>query len=146
MSSFYTDSPPFVLHKWLSDRIGIPWSTDFRALARVVNGEIVGVVAFEGFTGTSCRMHMAGDTGHWLTKQYIRKCFHYPFVILDLPMVFTFIPSGNTESLDINLRLGFRELLCIKDAHPDGALHVMQLLRSDWMRNKFYGQESTQSA
>ena len=51
MSEFFTSTPPLVLHKWLKDRIGLHWSTDFRALARVVDSDIVGVVGYEGFTG-----------------------------------------------------------------------------------------------
>lgn len=130
-----------VLHEWLRKRIGLPWSTDFRALARVVDGEIVGCVGYEGFTGKSCRMHMAGE-GNWITREFIRRAFRYPFVILDLPMVFGVVPSGNKTALEIDLRLGFTELLYIDGAHPDGGLHFLQLKREDWQRTK-YGKEST---
>lgn len=133
-----------VLHEWLRERIGLPWSTDFRALARVVDGRIVGCVGFEGFTGTSCRMHMAGE-GNWITREFIRKAFEYPFVILDLPMVFGVVPSGNKVALEIDLRLGFTELMYVDGAHPDGGLHFLQLKREAWQRTK-YGKESTRSA
>ena len=133
-----------VLHEWLRARIGLPWSTDFRALARVVGGEIVGCVGYEGFTGTSCRMHMAGE-GNWINREFIRRAFHYPFVTLDLPMVFGLIPSGNMEALKIDKKLGFTELLYVEGAHPDGGIHFLQLTRENWKRTK-YGKESTRSA
>jgi hypothetical protein len=141
VTSFFTDKPPLVLHDWLRQRIGLPWSTDFRALARVVDDEIIAVVGYEGFNGASCRMHMAGDRPGWMSREFIRLAFRYPFVILDLPMVFGVVPSGNTTALEIDRRLGFKEILKVDGAHPDGALHFLQLKREDWMRSK-YGKQS----
>lgn len=141
MSEFFTSTPQLVLHKWLKDRIGLHWSTDFRALARVVDAEIVGVVGYEGFTGTSCRMHMAGEKG-WISREFIRLAFMYPFNSLGLSMVFGVIPSGNTAALDIDLRLGFTELIYVPGAHPDGGLHFLQLTKENWLRSK-YVQKST---
>lgn len=144
MSDFLTDTPPLVLHDWLKKRIGIPWSTDFRALARVVDDEIIGVVGFEGFNGRSCRMHMAGDRPGWINRALLHRAFWYPFVILDLPMVFGVVPSGNTRALAIDKKLGFTELLVIEGAHPDGALHFLQLTRDNWLRTR-HGRQSTRS-
>lgn len=147
MSSFYTDQPPLVLHNWLASRIGLPWSTDFRALAKVEDLEIIAVVGFEGFTGTSCRMHMAGTKKGWITRDFIKRAFNYPFNVLGLTMVFGLVPSGNTEALDVDLRLGFRELLYIPGAHPDGGLHLLQMLRSQcrWLERED-GKQSTASS
>lgn len=144
MSEFFTSTPPLVLHKWLADRIGLHWSTDFRALARVVDSEIVGVVGYQGFNGRSCQMHMAG-VGRWITREFVQRAFHYPFNILDLPMVFGVVPSGNTVALEIDLRLGFKQLMYVEGAHADGGLHFLQLTRDDWMRSK-YGKQSPRSA
>lgn len=136
MQGFFTDKPMMVLHEWLSVRIGLPWSTDFRALARVVYGDIIAVVGYEGFTGRACRMHMAGE-GRWMNREFIRRAFGYPFSVLNLAMVFGVVPSGNQRALEIDLRLGFKELLYIEGAHPDGGLHFLQLTREDWMRMKY---------
>lgn len=136
MSEFFTSTPPLVLHKWLNDRIGLHWSTDFRALARIVDSEPVGVVGYEGFTGTACRMHMAGE-GRWITRKFIRMALRYPFVVLDLKMVFGVVPSGNKVALDIDLRLGFTELIYVPGAHPDGGLHFLQLTKENWLRSKY---------
>lgn len=136
MSEFFTSTPPLVLHKWLNNKIGLHWSTDFRALARVVNSEIVGVVGYEGFTGTACRMHMAGE-GRWITREFIRLAFRYPFNSLGLKMVFGVVPSGNAVALDIDLRLGFTELIYVPGAHPDGGLHFLQMTKENWLRSKY---------
>ena len=131
-----------VLHDWLKERIKLPWSEDFRALARVKDGEIIGCVGYEGFTGTACMMHMAGTKPGWFNRQYMRLAFNYPFEIFGLKMVFGRVPSGNTKALEIDLRLGFKELIYIEGAHPDGGIHLLQLKREDWMRSK-YGRQST---
>lgn len=142
MTGFFTDKPVMVLHDWLSQRIKLPWSTDFRALARVVDGHIVGCVGYEGFTGTACQMHMAGTRPGWFNREFIRLAFRYPFEILDLEMVLGKVPSGNKTALSIDLRLGFKELVYIDRAHPDGGIHLLQLTREDWLRSK-YGRKST---
>lgn len=144
MRGFYVDTPPLVLHAWLAERIGLPWSTDFKALGRVEDDRIIAVVGFEGFTGTACRMHMAGDKKGWMTRDFIRKAFNYPFNVLGLNMVFGLVPSGNTEALDVDRRLGFRELMYIPGAHPDGGLHLLQMLRTQcrWLEN-VDGKQST---
>lgn len=131
-----------MLHAWLKERTGLHWSTDLQCLARVVDSKIIGVVGYEGFTGSACRMHMAGEKG-WITREFIRRTFNYPFRILDLEMVFALVPSGNKVALDMDLRWGFKELMFLKGAHPDGGLHFLRMTKKDWKRSKFYGQKST---
>jgi RimJ/RimL family protein N-acetyltransferase len=144
MKGFFTETPPMVIHDYLRAHIGIPWSTDFRSFARVIGGKIIGAVGYEGFNGRSCRMHMAGERG-WMNRETIQKAFRYPFVILDLPMVFGIVPSGNTAALEIDRKFGFKQLLYIPGAHADGGLHFLQLTREDWLRTK-HGKQSTRSA
>lgn len=133
---FFVDQPHRRLYEWIQPRIKLVWSDDFRGLARVKNGQIIGCVAYEGFTGTSCRIHMAGDPG-WINREFIRLAFRYPFEVLDLTMVFGIVPSGNLEALEIDRRLGFTELLYVPGAHPDGGLHFLQLTRDNWKRSKY---------
>lgn len=140
---FFVDQPHRVLFDWLAPRIKLTWSDDFRGLARVKNGKIIGCVGYEGFTGTSCRMHMAGEPG-WMNRDFIHYAFRYPFDVLGLKMVFGLVPSGNTTALKIDLRLGFEELLYIDGAHPDGGLHLLQLTREKWKRSR-YGRQSTRT-
>jgi RimJ/RimL family protein N-acetyltransferase len=125
-----------VLWKWLGDRIGIPWSTDFFCIGRVEKDELVGVVGFNNFTGTSCYMHMAGEGGRWISREFLRAAFRYPFELLNLTMVFGVVPSGNIRALGIDRKLGFRQLIYIHGAHPDGGIHILQMKREDcrWLR------------
>lgn len=146
-SEFFTSTPPMVLWKWLSDKIGLVYSTDFRALARVIDGRIIGVVGYNRFNGTSCEMHMAGEP-NWLNREFLRMAFKYPFVTLGFKMVFGSVPSGNTRALKMDLKLGFHEILYIPGAHPDGGLHLLQM-RSDqcrWIEAHDHGKEARSAA
>lgn len=127
----FIGQPIELLFEWLSARIELPRSEDFRAFGRVVNGELVGVVGFTGHNGASCQMHMAGEGKYWASRKLIREAFRYPFGICGYNVVFALVPSGNKEALDIDLRLGFTELATIAGAHPDGALHILVMRRED---------------
>lgn len=126
---FLVAEPKMVLYDWLNERIGIPWSTDFRAFGRVVDGKLVGVVGYNGYNGASCQMHMAGDGPRWVTRELIKVAFHVPFVQWGLKVVFALVPDGNKEALKIDLKLGFKEVAKIDDAHPDGVLHLLEMRR-----------------
>lgn len=140
MKTFFVNSPVMVLYDWLAKRVQLPWSSDFCALGRVVDGNLVGVVGYCGFTGTSCEMHMAGEPG-WMTREFIFRTFYYPFVQLGLLMVIGRVTGGNTRALDIDRRLGFKERLHLPEAHPDGGIHILTMHRDDcrWIKGYEHG-------
>jgi hypothetical protein len=127
----FIGEPKELLYRWLNDRISLAWCEDFRAIGRVLNGELVGVVGFTGHNGASCQMHMAGVTKDWMSRSFLRESFKYVFETCGYNVAFGVVPSGNTVALDIDLRLGFKELATIVGAHPDGALHFLVMRRED---------------
>lgn len=131
MSDQLISRPRELLFQWLHDRIGLTWSDDFVAIGRVVNGDLVGVVGYNGHNGSSCQMHMAGDSPRWGSKHFLREVFRYPFEMLGYKVVFGVVPSGNQVALDIDRRLGFEEIAMIPGAHPDGALHILVMRREN---------------
>jgi RimJ/RimL family protein N-acetyltransferase len=129
-------APLELLHDWLNERVGLARSEDFRAIGRVVDGELVGVVGFTGYNGASLQMHMAGDTPKWGSRRLLRAVFGYAFNQCGCNMVFGMVPSNNAKALEIDLRLGFTEIANIPGAHPDGSLHVLIMRRDNcrWLR------------
>lgn len=134
--------PSMVLYDWLDKRISLAWSTDFRAVGRVVDKKLVGVVGYNGFNNASCQMHMAGDGKHWITRELLHRAFELPFETWGLQMVIGLVPSGNVDALVIDKKLGFKEIASIQGAHPDGALHVLVMRKEEcrWLRGK-HGKE-----
>lgn len=137
MKQFLTCEPRESLYKFLAPRIGLAWSSDFHAIGRVVDGTLVGVVGYNGFTGSCCQMHMAGDTKHWITREFLLQAFRYPFVTCGLNLVLAVVPSGNLQALEIDRKLGFEEILYLPRAHPDGGLHFLKMTREQcrWVRS-----------
>lgn len=137
MAGELTAANQTVLWEYLSERIGLPWSTDLVCIGQLRRGQLVGVVGYNNFTGTSCYMHMAGSDARWVSKALVKEVFRYPFEFLQLAMVFGVVPSGNTQALRIDRKLGFTELMFIPGAHPDGGVHILQLLRENcrWVKH-----------
>jgi hypothetical protein len=135
MKDVLISRPSELLFEWISERIGLVWSEDFTAIGRVHDGKLVAVSAFTGFNGASCQVHMASDVGRF-SRFHVRETFRYAFDLCGCKVVFGMVPSGNKLALDIDLRLGFKELATIPGAHPDGALHVLMMRREDcrWLR------------
>jgi hypothetical protein len=139
--SFLVEQPLTTLFGFLADRIGIMWTPDFRALGRVVDGKLVGVIGFNNFNGASCHLHMAGDGARWMNRALLETVARYAFIGCKLEMVFGLVPSGNKAALEQDLRMGFTHLIEIPGAHPDGSLHILQMTRKQcrWMTRKKFG-------
>ena len=101
-------------------------------------GNCLGGVIYDGFTGGCIFMHQAGFHPHWLTGNMIWIVFDYPFNQLGVRKVAGTINSSNKELLDFNRRLGFKEEGRIKHAYPDGDLLVLTMERSvcRWLKIK----------
>lgn len=127
----FIGAPIPLLFDWLEKRVGLEWTPGFRAIGRVVDGELVGVVGFSGQNGASCQMHMAGEGKRWASRGFICEVFRYAFDVCGYNVVFGLVPSGNVAAYDIDIRLGFKELATIEGAHPDGALRFLMMRRED---------------
>jgi RimJ/RimL family protein N-acetyltransferase len=135
VSDVLVSYPLEMLYEWISERVGMTRSEDFRAIGRIKDGKLVAVAAFTGYNGASLQMHMASEAGLF-SRKHIKAAFDYAFNVCGCELVFGMVPSGNTRALDIDLRLGFKEVANIAGAHPDGSLHILMMRREDcrWLR------------
>jgi len=136
-----------LLARWLCERIGLMPSPHLRCIANVTPaGRILGVVGFDGWNDASCQMHVAG-VGNWVTRELLHAVFDYPFNKAGLKVVLGLVPSGNDRALKFNRHLGFTEVARIPDAHPDGALVLLQMRRENckFLRTR-HGQEVISAA
>lgn len=119
------------LTTWLCQRIGLVPTPDIRCIGRTArNGHLMAVIGFDGWNGASVEMHVAGE-GNWISRDLLFAAFDYPFNVGKVKMVLGRVPSGNFSAVRLNLHLGFRIEHTIRDAHPDGALHIMAMRRED---------------
>ena len=100
-------------------------------IARMRGDELLGGFVFNGFTGHSIAMHMAGFAPGWASKTLVRFAFGYAFLQLGCEKVFGLVPSTNEAALDIDRRVGFREITRIEGVFADGDLVVLEMRRSE---------------
>lgn len=109
-------------------------------------GNLLGGVIYDGFTGGCIFMHQAGFSRRWLGGNMLWIAFDYPFNKLKVNKVAGTINSNNQELLDFNRKLGFKEEARIKDAYLDGDMIVLTMERSEcrWLniKPKVYGEVS----
>lgn len=112
--------------------VHIPPSADFQAIGRVdTNGNLMGVVAFNGFVGNVCWIHTAGD-GNWVSRQLIRETFHYPFVQVGVKYLFAAVAGNNHRALRFDRKMGFKDYDCLKDGWDNGVpLYILKMARED---------------
>lgn len=123
----------WVLWNFLRERkVYLPVSEDFNAIARLNSkGDILGVVAYNGFAGQTCCIHDAGE-GNWLSKDFLRAVFDYPFNQLGIVQIFATVAASNEKALNLDRRVGFKDFARIKDGWKDGEdLMVLSMRRED---------------
>jgi hypothetical protein len=135
VSDVLVSYPLEMLYEWLNERVGLARSEDFRAIGRIKDGRLVAVSGFTGYNGASLQMHMAVEDGQ-MSRKHLQESFRYAFDVCGCEMVFGMVPSGNQRALEIDLRLGFKEVANIAGAHPDGSLHILTMRREEcrWLR------------
>lgn len=103
---------------------------DSHAMGYEVDGELVVVVLYNGFTTHCCSMHVVSDgKSRWPSRGFLAAAFAYPFEQLGLHRVTAYVPAKNTAALMLDLRLGFQPEGRMVEALPDDDLIVLGMLR-----------------
>lgn len=102
------------------------------------DGELLGGVIYDGYTGPCIFIHQAGFTKHWMSRDMLWCAFDYPFNYLGCSKLCGTIPSTLPDLLDINTRLGFEVEAVIKGAYPGGDMLVLSMTRDEcrWLKMK----------
>lgn len=85
------------------------------------DGEVIASVLYEGFNGANVFAHIAAiPGGRWLTREFLRAMFHYPFVQLGVQRITGMTDASNWRSRVFNGHLGFKPEAILKRAGRDG--------------------------
>jgi len=85
------------------------------------DGQLVAGVLYEGFNGQNGGMHAAGAPGSkWMTRDYLRYCFQYPFNEMGVKRVSGYVNASNTAARRLDEHLGFKPEATLTGAAPDG--------------------------
>jgi hypothetical protein len=99
------------------------------------DGNLWGGVIYSDYTGTSCRIHMAGTPG-WASVGMIWIAFDYPFNTMKVDLLLGTVSSLDRKVIEYDRRLGFSEITRIPAAVPGGDLIILGMERRDcpWLK------------
>lgn len=109
--------------------VTVPMIAGMKGIGLERDGELIAGVLYEGYTHHNIWMHVAAAPGRrWLNREYLRYCFHYPFVELGCRRVSGWVEDSNEDARRFDEHLGFKEEARLKGAARDGGdviLYVM---------------------
>jgi RimJ/RimL family protein N-acetyltransferase len=112
----------------------------YTAIGLERDGELIGGVVYDSYSGPNIFMHIAGIAGTtWLTRNFLRAMFHYPFVQLGVDRITGPVSSCNPAAARLGRHLGFTHEATLKGAVTGGDL----LLFAMWKRDcRFIGERN----
>ena len=85
------------------------------------NGQLIAGVVFNLYTGPSICMHVAAEPGkRWLTRDYLFRCFAYPFLQLKCNRITGLVRVDNFAAQKFDEHLGFKREGIMRRAATDG--------------------------
>lgn len=99
------------------------------------DGELVAGAIYEGINQHNAWVHLAGKPGRqWMTREFLRYGFYYPFVELGLSRLSGYVNESNLEARRLDEHLGYREEARLKGAAPDGGDVIIYVMWRDECR------------
>lgn len=138
MKRIVTDQPDRVA-EFVGDSLGVSGFANYTAIGLEDDGELIAGVLFDYYNGASINMHVAAIPGRrWLTREYLRFCFWYPFEQLGCKRITGLVPASNKDAQRFDEHLGFELEATLKDAAPDGDVLVYRMFRDQckWLQIK----------
>ena len=105
---------------------------EFQAFGWEKNGELQAVVVFNYYSGADICMHVAAVPGkRWMTREFLRTVFAYPFLQLNCRRISGYIPAKAKDVIAFDSHIGFVFEGRKRAALPDDDLVVMGMLREE---------------
>jgi RimJ/RimL family protein N-acetyltransferase len=116
------------LGEWLCSRTGGKYVKGSEVyIGLETEGKIVAVAGYADFNGASIRVHLAVDGK--ITPEFLWYGFHYPFEELKVKKLIGLVSSNNKKALRLDKHFGYVEEAVIKDAVPEGDLHILTMTK-----------------
>jgi RimJ/RimL family protein N-acetyltransferase len=116
--------------EWVCERLGSHFHPKLStAIGLESEGKLVAGVLFDNYLHNSIAMHVAGDGGHWMTREFALACFGYAFNQLKVFKILGYVDSANTAARRYDEHLGFRLEYSIAGAGKHGDLCIYSMTR-----------------
>lgn len=122
--------------KWIQQRGGGFFREGTKCIGFEKNGELVSGVMYDFYNGASVYAHIAADGKYWMNREYLWFLFHYAFEQLKVNVIIGLVPSYNLQARRFDEHLGFKLLVEIPDADPEGSTLIYIMKKSDckWLK------------
>lgn len=125
-------SDPARVFAFCKERMPVSLVAGMKGLGLERDGELVAGVLYEGFNQHNIWMHVAAEPGKkWLNKEFLRYCFHYPFVELGCTRVSGYVEASNADARRFDEHLGFQPEAVLQGAAADGGDVILYVMRRD---------------
>jgi len=121
---------------WVAERVDEQNLNSTAAIGLEEDGELIAGVAFNMYTGPSISMHVAAVPGkRWMTKDFLWRCFAYPFLQLRCKRVTGLTRADNLKAQKFIEHLGFQKEGVIRCGWADGTDVILYGMLKDECRH-----------
>lgn len=115
---------------WVCSRLGSEFNERLdSAIGLERDGKLIAGVVYDNYLGGSICIHVASEGSHWLTRDFLRAVFGYPFNQLQVRKLIGPVDSDNFEARRFDEHLGFIPEAVLKDAGRHGDLILYSMTR-----------------
>jgi RimJ/RimL family protein N-acetyltransferase len=132
--------------EWVTDRLPLKQCEGGTGITAYddVDGRILAVMVNYNWTPNAVEGHFVIDSMIALRRGFLEECASYLFTQAGRKKAFGQVPSDNEQALRLNKKIGFKELIRLKDVYGDGIDNViLELKREDC---KFWNPPALQEA
>jgi RimJ/RimL family protein N-acetyltransferase len=128
--------PTDVIASYVAHKVGMPNGFGpCTAIGLLEEGALIAGVVYNDWTGGNVFAHVAAEDGRrWLSKEYLRVCFEYPFTQLGVNRVTGWVEESNLAARKFDEHLGFELEARLKGAARDGGDVLIYVLWKDKCR------------
>ncbi len=95
------------------------------------DGSVAGGALFDNFNGSVVYTHVAGFRPNWASPVWLYTVSDFCFDKLKVKKVLGIVSVSNEEAIRFDKAFGFKIVATIDDYFPNGAAHLMSLVRED---------------
>lgn len=115
---------------WICKRMNAQWHGN-PAIGLEKDGELVAVVVYTCYNGSSMQPHVCFDGISFLPRNFLRFMFTYPFLQCGCNVLVGTVSTSNEKALRFDLHLGFKPVHTIPGAGKNGDLVILTMRKED---------------
>ena len=118
---------------WVGKRVEVKDFGSCVAIGLEQDGELIAGVVFNLYSPPSICMHVAAVPGRrWMTREYLFRCFAYPFLQLNCTRITALVREHNEQSQKFVEHIGFVKEGVMRQGSEDGSdLIVYGMLKDE---------------